>query len=233
MNKLSVLIIEDEENICSFIKTSLRPQGYKITTASTAQEGLSILNSGSCDLLLLDLGLPDADGLEVIKKVRAWSSLPIIIISARTKEQEKVQALDLGADDYITKPFGTSELMARIRTALRHSNRLESRDELNMRPYVSSGLTIDFEKRLVILDGENIHLTQIEFKIVSLLARNAGKVLTYDAILTHVWGPYIEHNNQILRVNMANVRRKLEKNPGEPQYIFTEVGIGYRMAEET
>lgn len=233
MNKLSVLIIEDEENICNFIKTALRPQGYKITLASTAQEGLSILNSGGCDLLLLDLGLPDADGLEVIKKVRAWSSLPIIIISARTKEQEKVQALDLGADDYITKPFGTSELMARIRTALRHSNKLESPDELNKRPYVSGGLTIDFEKRLVILDGEKIHLTQIEFKIVSLLARNAGKVLTYDAILTHVWGPYIEHNNQILRVNMANVRRKLEKNPGEPKYIFTEVGIGYRMAEET
>ncbi|MCI8597119.1 MAG: response regulator transcription factor [Lachnospiraceae bacterium] len=233
MSKLSILIIEDEKNICNFIKATLKPQGYKIITATSAAEGLSIINSGSCDVVLLDLGLPDMDGLEVIKQVRTWSSLPIIIISARTKEQEKVQALDLGADDYITKPFGTAELMARIRTALRHSNRLESDDELCKRPYTSGALTIDFDKRLVLLNGESVHLTQIEFKIISLLARNAGKVLTYDAILTHVWGPYIEQNNQILRVNMANVRRKLEKNPAEPEYLFTEVGIGYRMAEET
>jgi len=233
MSKLSVLIIEDEENICNFIKTSLKPQGYKITTASTVAEGLSVINSGSCDLILLDLGLPGGDGLEIIKQVRTWSSLPIIIISARTKEQEKVQALDMGADDYITKPFGTAELMARIRTALRHSNKLSSKDELYKRPYVCGDLTIDFDKRLVLLKGERIHLTQIEFKIVSLLARNAGKVLTYDMILTQVWGPYIEQNNQILRVNMANVRRKLEKNPADPQYIFTEVGIGYRMTEES
>lgn len=233
MSKLSVLIIEDEKNICNFIKTTLKPQGYKITTASSASEGLSIINSGGCDLVLLDLGLPDMDGLEIIRQVRTWSSLPIIIISARTKEQEKVQALDLGADDYITKPFGTAELMARIRTALRHSNKLESNDELCKRPYTSGALTIDFDKRLVLLNGESVHMTQIEFKIIALLARNAGKVLTYDTILTHVWGPYIEQNNQILRVNMANVRRKLEKNPAEPEYIFTEVGIGYRMAEET
>jgi len=233
MSKLSVLIIEDEENICNFIKASLRPQGYKITTAVTAAEGLSVINSGSCDLILLDLGLPDADGLEIIKQVRSWSSIPLIVISARTKEQEKVEALDLGADDYITKPFGTAELMARIRTALRHSNRLISDDENYKRPYSCGDLTIDFEKRLVLIGEESIHLTQIEYKIVSLLARNAGKVLTYDFILTDVWGPYIEQNNQILRVNMANVRRKLEKNPAEPQYIFTEVGVGYRMAEET
>lgn len=232
MVKLSVLVIEDEENICNFIKTCLRSQNYKVTTAATAAEGISFVNSGACDLILLDLGLPDADGLEVIRSVREWSSLPIIIISARTKEQEKVQALDAGADDYITKPFGTAELMARIRTALRHSNRLENDEELNKRPYVCGDLTVDFEKRLVLLKGEPIHLTQIEFRIVSLLARNAGRVLTYDNILTQIWGPYIEHNNQILRVNMANVRRKLEENPADPQYIFTEVGIGYRMAEE-
>ena len=215
MSKLSVLIIEDEENICNFIKTSLRTQGYKIATASTAAEGLSIVNSGSCDLVLLDLGLPDADGLEIIREVRSWSSLPIIVISARTKEHEKVLALDAGADDYITKPFGTAELLARIRTALRHSNRLDSDTELYKRPYVCGELTVDFDKRLVFLNGESIHLTQIEYRLVSLLA------------------PYIERNNQILRVNMANVRRKLEKNPADPQYIFTEVGIGYRMAEET
>lgn len=233
MSKLSVLIIEDEENICNFIKTSLKPQGYKIMTAGTAADGMTIINSGCCDLVLLDLGLPDMDGMEIVKKVRAWSSLPIIVISARIKEQEKVQALDAGADDYITKPFGTDELMARIRTALRHSNKLESSSALCKRPYVCGDLTIDFDKRLVLLKGESIHLTQIEYRLVSLLARNAGRVLTYDNILTQIWGPYIEHNNQILRVNMANVRRKLEANPADPQYIFTEVGIGYRMAEET
>lgn len=230
--KLSILIIEDEENICNFIKTSLQLQNYKVTTASTAAEGLCLINSGTIDLVLLDLGLPDMDGLNVIRQIRSWSSMPIIVISARTKEQEKVEALDCGADDYITKPFGTKELMARIRTAMRHSNRLTSEDENYKRPYVRKGLTIDFDKRLITLNGRNIHLTQIEFKIVSLLAQNAGRVLTYDAILTHVWGPYIEQNNQILRVNMANVRRKLEANPAEPEYIMTEVGIGYRMAEE-
>lgn len=168
----------------------------------------------------------------MIRQIRSWSSMPIIVISARTKEQEKVEALDIGADDYITKPFGTKELMARIRAAMRHSNRLASQDENYKRPYSHNGLVIDFDKRLITLNGQKIHLTQIEFKIVSLLAQNAGRVLTYDSILTHVWGPYIEQNNQILRVNMANVRRKLEKNPAEPQYILTEVGIGYRMAEE-
>ncbi len=230
--KLSILVIEDEKNICNFIKTSLQLQDYKIITSATAAEGLSIANSGSVDLILLDLGLPDMDGVNIIRQIRSWSSMPIIVISARTKEQDKVEALDCGADDYITKPFGTKELMARIRTAMRHSNRLVSEDEKYKRPYICKGLVIDFDKRLITLKGQNIHLTQIEFKIVSLLAQNAGKVLTYDTILTHVWGPYIEQNNQILRVNMANVRRKLEQNPAEPQYILTEVGIGYRMAEE-
>ena len=230
--KLSILVIEDEKNICNFIKTSLQLQDYKIITSATAAEGLSIANSGSVDLILLDLGLPDMDGVNIIRQIRSWSSMPIIVIPARTKEQDKVEALDCGADDYITKPFGTKELMARIRTAMRHSNRLVSEDEKYKRPYICKGLVIDFDKRLITLKGQNIHLTQIEFKIVSLLAQNAGKVLTYDTILTHVWGPYIEQNNQILRVNMANVRRKLEQNPAEPQYILTEVGIGYRMAEE-
>lgn len=232
MSKLSVLIIEDEENICNFIRASLKPQGYKVITASTASEGMTAINSGSCDLVLLDLGLPDSDGIEVIRQVRSWSSLPVLVISARTREQEKVLALDAGADDYITKPFGTAELLARIRTALRHSNRLETDEELCKRPFSCGDLTVDFDKRLVFLKGEIIHLTQIEYRLVSLLARNAGRVLTYDSILTDIWGPYIEHDNQILRVNMANIRRKLEANPADPQYIFTEVGIGYRMAEE-
>ena len=178
MSKLSVLIIEDEENICNFIKTSLRTQGYKIATASTAAEGLSIVNSGSCDLVLLDLGLPDADGLEIIREVRSWSSLPIIVISARTKEHEKVLALDAGADDYITKPFGTAELLARIRTALRHSNRLHTDSPLYLRPYRHGEMTLDFSKRLLTIGSQVIHLTPIEYKIVAYLAQNSGKVIT-------------------------------------------------------
>ena len=170
--------------------------------------------------------------IDIIREIRTWASIPIIVISARTQEKEKVLALDTGADDYITKPFGPSELMARIRTALRHSNSLHTDSLLTQRPYRADGLVIDFEKRLVALDGIPVHLTQIEFKIVSLLAQNSGKVITYDSIISKVWGPYADDNNRILRVNMANIRRKLEKNPAEPHYIFTEIGIGYRMVEE-
>ena len=162
-------------------------------------------------------------------EVREFSRIPILVISARTQEEEKVQALDCGADDYITKPFGTSELLARIRTALRHSQRSSASESV----YRCGQLTIDFEKRLITRGGEEIHLTQIEYKLVSLLARQAGKVLTYDYLMRQIWGPYSDDNNQILRVNMAHIRRKLEKNPAEPEYIFTEIGVGYRMKEET
>lgn len=230
--KTYIVLIEDEKNICNFIATTLASHGYKTATAPNARAGLSLITSGCPDLILLDLGLPDKDGIEVIREIRTWASIPIIVISARTQEQEKVLALDCGADDYITKPFGSSELMARIRTALRHSNRLQAGSLLNQRPYQADGLVIDFEKHLVTLEGEDIHLTQIEFKIVSLLARSSGKVITYDSIISNVWGPYADDNNRILRVNMANIRRKLEQNPAEPRYIFTEIGIGYRMLED-
>lgn len=160
-------------------------------------------------------------------------SVPIIVISARTQEHEKVEALDAGADDYITKPFGGSELMARIRTSIRHSNRLAKDSSLYARPYQSKGLVLDFEKRIVTVDGKEIHLTQIEYKLLSLLAKNSGKVLTYSFIIGEIWGPYADDsNNQILRVNMANIRRKIEENPAEPIYVFTEIGIGYRMLED-
>lgn len=230
--KTTIVLIEDEKNICHFIASALAAQDYKVFTASNAQTGISLITSSCPDLILLDLGLPDRDGLEIIEEIRTWASIPIIVISARTQEQEKVRALDSGADDYITKPFGPSELMARIRTALRHSNRLHTDSLINQRPYQAEGLVIDFEKRLVTLDGAEIHLTQIEFKIVSLLARNSGKVITYDSLISNVWGPYADDDNRILRVNMANIRRKLEKNPAEPHYIFTEIGIGYRMLED-
>lgn len=230
--KIYIVLIEDEKNICNFISTTLTAQGYKVSTAPNAKVGISLITSGCPDLILLDLGLPDMDGINVIREIRTWASIPIIVISARTQEKEKVLALDTGADDYITKPFGPSELMARIRAALRHSNSLHTDSLLTQRPYRAGDLVIDFEKRLVTLEGAPVHLTQIEFKIVSLLAQNSGKVITYDSIISKVWGPYADDNNRILRVNMANIRRKLEKNPAEPHYIFTEIGIGYRMAEE-
>lgn len=231
-NKLSILLVEDEKNICDFISTSLSAQDYRISTAHTGKEALPIITSQCPDLILLDLGLPDMDGMEIIRQVRTWSSIPIIVLSARTQEQEKVRALDLGADDYLTKPIGTSELLARIRTALRHSNRLNTDSPLYKRPFHAKGLTIDFEKHLVSVDGKDVHLTQIEFKIISLLAQNSGRVMTYDTIISNIWGPYADDDNSILRVNMAHIRRKLEQNPAEPQYVFTEIGIGYRMIED-
>ena len=230
--KISVLIIEDEKSICDFIGKTLDSHEYKVTAANNGKDGLALITSSLPDLVLLDLGLPDMDGMDIIRKTREWSSLPIIVISARTQEKEKVQALDAGADDYITKPFGTFELLARIRTAIRHNNKLSDDSQNATRPFAADGLTIDFERRLVTLHGKEIHLTRVEYKIVSLLAKNSGKVMTYDTLIDQVWGPYADDNNRILRVNMANIRRKIEENPGEPKYIFTELGVGYRMLED-
>ncbi len=232
VQKLSVLIIEDEKNICDFVAKTLRAEDYKVVSAQTGREGLAIMTSALPDLVLLDLGLPDMDGIDIIKQTRIWSSLPIIVISARVQEKEKVAALDAGADDYITKPFGTEELMARIRTAIRHSNKIVDDRVNSTRPYSAKDLTVDFNKRLVTVAGNEIHLTRVEYKIVSMLAQNSGKVITYSSLIEQVWGPYADDNNRILRVNMANIRRKIEKNPGEPEYIFTELGVGYRMIED-
>lgn len=229
-NKGLILIVEDEAAICDFIGTALLSKGYKILKCSLGKEALSLMSSHCPDIVLLDLGLPDMNGTEVIKEARDWCNIPIIVISARSDEKDKVEALDLGADDYLTKPFGTSELLARIRTALRH--RMYSAHKNNHSIYQSNGLQIDFEKHLIQVNNKEIHLTQIEFKIITLLAKNSGKVLTYDSIQSHIWGPYGTGDNQILRVNMANIRRKIEKNPAMPEYLFTEVGVGYRMAEE-
>ena len=230
--KISVLVIEDEKSICDFISRTLEMNGYNVMTAFTGKDGLQAITSALPDLVLLDLGLPDMDGNDVIRETRKWSGMPIIVISARIQEKEKVEALDAGADDYITKPFGTSELLARIRTAMRHSNKMSAADTMMKRPYHAKDLKVDFDKRLITLEGQEIHLTRVEYKIVSFLARNSGKVITYDALINQIWGPYAGDNNRILRVNMANIRRKLEKNPGEPEYIFTELGVGYRMIED-
>lgn len=228
--KAKILIVEDEEPIRNFIETTLKAKEYGVICSKNGQEALSMIPSHCPDLILLDLGLPDIDGISILKHLRTWTTTPVIVVSARGDETDKVEALDIGADDYIVKPFGTSELLARIRTAIRHSTSIHSGTTENL--FCVKGLKIDFQKRLVTIDGNEVHLTQIEYKIVSLLARSAGRVLTYDNIITELWGPYALRDNQILRVNMANIRRKLEKNPAAPEYIFTEVGIGYRMAEE-
>lgn len=232
MYKFTVLIIEDEKNIQTFVGKILKKQDYKVLYADCGKEGLELIRSQCPDVILLDLGLPDIDGSKIIEEVRTWTSTPIIVISARNSEKEKVRALDHGADDYITKPFGTSELLARIRTSLRHSNRLQTEDSLYIRPYQFGDMKLDFEKGILLLNGEPVHLTQIEYKIVSYLARNSGKVMTYASIISNVWGPYADDDNKILRVNMANIRRKLESDPAQPRYILTEVGVGYRMQED-
>lgn len=224
--RIRILLIEDSKNTCSYISALLDKNGYTTTTALTGREGLSLAASLCPNLILLDLGLPDMDGFQVLEQLRGWSHVPILIVSACNEEQEKVAALDLGADDYITKPFYPNELTARIRTALRHS-----RGNAHSQVYKALNLEIDFDKRILRLEGKRVHLTQIEYQLLSLLAENAGRVLTYNTILRRIWGPYAEENNQILRVNMANIRRKIEQNPAQPQYVFTEVGVGYRMLE--
>lgn len=228
----TVLIIEDEKNISDFMSKALKSNGYRVITAVSGKAGLSLISSQCPDIILLDLGLPDIEGNDVITSVRKWTSCPIIVVSARTGERDKVSALDLGADDYITKPFGTPEMLARIRASLRHSNRMDSNSALYIRPYRCRGLLLDFDKRMLTVDGKEVHLTQIEYKIVAFLARNSGKVMTYSAIMSNVWGPFTGDNNRILRVNMANIRRKIEQNPSKPQFLFTEVGVGYRMRED-
>ena len=229
--KEKVLIVEDEEAIIHVLSTILTTNGYGVIVAKSGEQALMLSSSHCPDIILLDLGLPDMDGVEVLKKIREYCHCPILIVSARDLESEKVQALDIGADDYITKPFGTSELLARIRTALRHSaNQYANGNEIE-NSYAVGDFKIDFKKHCVIVKGKDVHLTQIEFKIVELIARQPGRVLTYDYIMEHIWGPYTTSDNKILRVNMANIRRKIEENPGEPKYIFTEVGIGYRMAD--
>ena len=227
-----ILIIEDDKRINSFYKTVMAANNYDAIFAHTGTEAYSMITSQCPDVVILDLGLPDMDGMESLQKVREWSSMPVIVVSARTHEKDKVAALDMGADDYITKPFGTSELLARIRTAIRHTRSgLVSPTGAPIGRFAAGDLVIDYDKHRVYMAGEDVGLTQNEYKIVSLLGKYAGKVMTYDFLIKEIWGPNMKNDNRILRVNMANIRRKIEKNPAEPQYIFTEVGVGYRIVE--
>jgi len=227
-----ILVVEDEKSISHFISAVLSTNGYEAMQARTGQEALSMISSHCPDLIILDLGLPDMDGMDILRQLRSWSSLPVVVVSARSHERDKVNALDLGADDYLTKPFGTDELLARVRTAIRHTRTTSGNDEVAQRgTYTVGDLVVDFNKHQALVRGENARLTLSEFRIVALLAKYAGKVLTYDYIIKELWGPRASGDNQILRVNMANIRRKIEENPAEPKYIFTEVGVGYRLAE--
>ena len=222
-----ILIVEDERSISNFLRTILVSNDYDVIIAHSGVEAYSMITSHCPDLIVLDI-----DGLQIIKSVREWTLLPIVVVSARSHERDKVQALDLGADDYITKPFGAGELLARIRTAIRHTRTgLANETIATTGKFKAGSLEIDYDKHQVLIDGSNAGLTQNEYKIVALLGKCAGKVLTYDYIIKELWGPGTRGNNQSLRVHMANIRRKIEKSPAEPQYIFTEIGVGYRMVE--
>lgn len=224
----TILIIEDDRSVRRYIRNILTAYHYNIMEASTAKAALSIEATGKVDLILLDLGLPDKDGLTVIREIRKERMTPIIVVSARDHESDKVKALDLGADDYITKPFGSDELPARIRTLLR---RLHYVQPVHGMKYIWNNLIVDLERREVTLNGDPVHLTQTEFNILQCFCRNSGKVLPYDFLIAEIWGDNASYDPQNLRVNVANIRRKIEKDPILPEIIKTEVGIGYRIVE--
>ena len=224
------LIVEDDRKIRKFINFSLRSQEYDCIEAATGKEAMNLIVTQNLVAIILDLGLPDMDGVELIKQVREFSDIPIVVVSARDQDNEKVEALDAGADDYLTKPFSIKELLARIRVALRHSNGNKKEDAPVV--YKVADLEVDLEKHKVTLEGKDIHFTPMEYNVLVLLIKNSGKVLTHKYILKEVWGTYLDSEIQSMRVFMASIRRKLEKNPAKPRYILTEVGIGYRFADE-
>lgn len=231
-NAQRILVVEDEPGISGFMSAILSASGFEVEKAINGKEALMMISSRCPDAVILDLGLPDIDGQRVIASVREWSSVPILIVSARSHERDKIDAFDLGADDYITKPFSTGEFIARIKTALRHAAARENAHENGTIPsFHLHMLIVDFERRRVLLNGADVHVTQIEFRIIELLSRNAGRVMTYDSIMKRIWGPNLTQDHRVLRVNMANIRRKIEQNPAQPQYIKTEIGVGYWMPE--
>jgi two-component system KDP operon response regulator KdpE len=225
-----ILVVEDDTQIQSFICYALKNEGFTYSTANNAQNALSKLVSERIDIMLLDLGLPDFDGIEVIKKVREWSEMPIIVVSARDQDKEKAAALDNGADDYLTKPFSAIELMARIRVSLRHLYKQGNHGAQVV--YTVGGLRIDFDRHLVVLDGAEVHLSPMEYDLLSLLFKNMGKVLTTGIIIREIWGIGYGPDTQALRALMAGLRRKVEANPAKPRYIMTEIGVGYRLVDE-
>ena len=229
-NDVKVLVVEDERGILHFLSAILSGAGYQVLCAASGAEASHMAASHLPNLILLDLGLPDMDGKDVLRRIREWSDVPILVVSARHDEKEKVVCLDAGANDYITKPFGNDELLARIRASLRLQEKLKDRQALMESAFRTGGLRIQYARREVSVDGQPVHLTPIEYKLVVLLSQHAGAVLTHDLILQEIWGPYAT-DSQLLRVNMANIRRKIEANPADPRYIQTEIGVGYRMLD--
>ena len=226
----AILIVEDDPQIRNFIVYTVKQEGFPYFTASNGQAALSTLVSEHVDLVLLDLGLPDMDGMEVLAKVREWSEVPVIVVSARDQDREKVAALDAGADDYLTKPFSAAELMARIRVSIRH---LQKASKEQAQPILSVGeLSLDMEKRQAVLKGETLHLTPMEYRLLSLLFKNMGKVLTTQYILKEIYGVGYGTDTQALRALMAGLRRKIEPVPAKPRYLLTEIGVGYRLTRE-
>ena len=227
---VTILVIEDEPQIRRFLRATLTNHGYKMVEAATAQEGLMQATSRLPDLVILDLGLPDMDGVEVARRLREWSTAPIVVLSVRDRENDKIAALDAGADDYLTKPFGVGELLARIRVALRHSAQISP--EPGDPVFKTGDLQVDIARRQVLLNGAEIHLTPIEYKLLMVLIRHAEKVVTHQQLLKEVWGPACTTETHYLRVYMGQLRRKLEADPARPRYLITEPGVGYRLKVE-
>lgn len=229
MNKAQILVVEDDNAVAKLMAATMESQDYQYRIASTGASAIMEALSYKPEVMILDLGLPDTDGIEVIQKIRAWSNMPIIVVSARSEDTDKVAALDAGADDYLTKPFSVDELLARLRVALRRVRHDRQRLSEEASVYENGGLRIDYAAGCVYLDGSEIHLTPIEFKLLVLLANNTGKVLTHNYILREVWGNPAASDMRSLRVYMATLRKKLEKNTSEPKYIQTHIGVGYRL----
>ena len=227
-----ILVVDDDVNICELLRLYLEKEGYTVSIVNDGESAVKSFGEIQPDLMLLDIMLPRLDGWQVCREIRKFSDKPIIMLTAKGETFDKVLGLELGADDYVVKPFDPRELLARIRTAIRHTRTGLDNDSIAQSgKYTVRDLTIDYDKHHVLMRGEDVHLTLNEFKIVALLGKYAGKVLTYDFLIREIWGPKAKADNQILRVNMANIRRKIEKNPAAPEYIFTEIGVGYRMLE--
>lgn len=229
MNKAQILVVEDDNAVAKLMVATMESQGYQYRIAKTGAGAIMEALSYKPEVMILDLGLPDTDGIEVINKIRAWSNMPIIVVSARSEDADKVAALDAGADDYLTKPFSVDELLARLRVALRRVRYDRQRLSEESSVYKNGGLRIDYAAGCVYLDGNEIHLTPIEYKLLVLLAKNTGKVLTHNYILREIWGNPTKSDVKSLRVFMVTLRKKLEKTPSEPRYIQTHIGVGYRM----
>jgi two-component system, OmpR family, KDP operon response regulator KdpE len=222
---IRILIVDDEPQIRRFLRTTLSAHGYRVIEASCGREAMTLTATERPELMLLDLGLPDIEGLEVIHRLREWSTVPIIVVSVRGQEAKKIEALDSGADDYVTKPFGMGELLARIRAALRHRLQAEVDDPV----FRSAGLTVDLTRRIVTVDGREVKLTPKEYDLLRVLVTHAGKVITHQHLLREVWGPGSVHETHYLRVYIGQLRQKLEPDPAQPRYILTEPGVGYRL----